>query len=71
MGKTDDTRSPATRRLYRLKDAARYLSLSPWKVRQLIHAGEIPFIQPDQGSPYLIDQKDLDRYVETRKHTHD
>lgn len=61
--------NPPPRRLFRLKDAAHYLSLSLWKLRQLIYTGQIPFVQPEPGSPYLLDQKDLDHYVEINKHT--
>ena len=55
------------RRMLRLKEAAYYLSLSPWKVRQLVASGVLPFVQPEPGSPYLFDLRDLDRYVETNK----
>jgi excisionase family DNA binding protein len=62
------TTRPA-RRLLRLKEAAHYLGLSPWKLRQLTARGLLPFVQPEPGSPYLYDLGDLDRYVETSKHT--
>jgi excisionase family DNA binding protein len=55
------------RRLHRLKDAAVYLSLSPWKLRRLVWEGRLPVVQDGEGSPFLFDQHDLDSYVETHK----
>jgi len=51
----------------RLKAAAEYLSLSPWKVRGLIQAGRLPVVQDAEGSPFLLDVRDLDGYVERNK----
>ena len=56
-----------SRRLLRLKAAAEYLSLSPWKVRGLIQAGRLPVVQDGEGSPFLLDVRDLDGYVERNK----
>jgi len=56
-------------RLLRLKAAAQYLSLSPWKLRRLIQDGLIPVVQDCDGSPFLLDIRDLDRYVERNKRT--
>ncbi len=55
------------RRLLRLKAAAEYLSLSPWKLRSLIQAGRLPVVQDSEGSPFLVDVRDLDGYVERNK----
>jgi excisionase family DNA binding protein len=55
------------RRLLRLKAAAEYLSLSPWKLRSLIQAGRLPVVQDSEGSPFLLDVRDLDGYVERNK----
>jgi hypothetical protein len=41
-------------RLLRLKDAAAYLSLSPWKMRRLIWQGRLPVVQDLEGSPFLL-----------------
>jgi len=54
-------------RLLRLKDAAHYLSLSPWKLRRLIWEGRLPVVQDCEGSPFLFDRHDLDSYVESHK----
>lgn len=57
------------KRLLRLKDAAVYLSLSPWKLRRLVWERRLPVVQDCEGSPFLFDQFDLDTYVETHKRT--
>jgi excisionase family DNA binding protein len=56
-----------SRRLLRLKVAAEYLSLSPWKLRSLIQDGRLPVVQDSEGSPFLLDVRDLDGYVERNK----
>jgi excisionase family DNA binding protein len=58
---------PLRKRLLRLKDAAVYLSLSPWKLRRLVWERRLPVVQDCEGSPFLFDQHDLDCYVETNK----
>jgi excisionase family DNA binding protein len=72
--KLEMTKNPASqhatlrgRRLLRLKAAAEYLSLSPWKLRALIQAGRLPVVQDGEGSPFLLDLRDLDGYVERNK----
>jgi len=55
-------------RLLDIDDASRYLAMSDKGVRELITAGELPYIQKVAGrSPYLIDIKDLDRWIEGNK----
>jgi excisionase family DNA binding protein len=56
-----------TKRLLRLKDAAVYLGLSPWKLRRLVWAGRLPVVQDCEGSPFLFDCRDLDSFVEDNK----
>jgi excisionase family DNA binding protein len=55
------------RRLLRIKQASEYLSLSPWKLRQLIQCGKLPVVQDTDGSPFLLDVRDLDGFVERSK----
>ena len=55
------------RRLLRLRLAAEYLSLSPWKVRRLIQAGRLPVVQDCEGGPFLLDVHDLDGFIERNK----
>jgi excisionase family DNA binding protein len=57
------------KRLLRIKDASEYLSLSPWKLRQLVQCGKLPVVQDTDGSPFLLDVRDLDGFVERSKRT--
>lgn len=57
------------RRLLRLKAASIYLSMSQWRLRRLIWEGRIPTVQPQEGSPFLLDIRDLDYFVEHSKRT--
>jgi excisionase family DNA binding protein len=55
-------------RLLRTREAGRYLSLGDKAIRQLILEGELPFVQLRPGnSPFLVDVRDLDRFIESRK----
>ena len=54
-------------RLFRLKMASEYLSLSPWKLRRLIQEGRLPVVQDCEGGPFLLDVRDLDGFVERNK----
>jgi len=66
--KTSDLSAPPPRRrLLRLTPAAEYTSLSTWKLRQLIQTGQIPVVQPEDGSPFLVDVRDLDGWIERNK----
>jgi excisionase family DNA binding protein len=56
-----------TRRLLRLKDAAQYLSLSPWKLRHIIQSGQLPIVKYGENAPWLLDVRDLDGWVERNK----
>lgn len=53
------------KRLYSLKDAASYLGLSYWSVRDLIHNGTLRYVKV--GRRILLDIQDLDRFVEMNK----
>jgi excisionase family DNA binding protein len=57
------------RRLLRIKEASTYLSLSPWKLRQLVADGKLPVVQDTEGSPFLLDVRDLDGFIERSKRT--
>lgn len=61
-------KSHIRKRLFRTKDAAEYLGVSPGKVRRLTQSGELPIIQHDEHSPWLYDLHDLDSYIEKSKH---
>lgn len=57
------------KRLLRVKEAAEYLSLSPWKVRQLAQDGLLPVVRSCEGGAWRIDVRDLDAFIEQNKTT--
>lgn len=60
---------PSSRRLMRLREAAQYLCLSPWKLRHIIQSGRLPIVQYGENAPWLLDVRDLDEWVDRNKHT--
>ena len=65
----DDAICVKSKRLLRTRDAAQYLSISSWKLRRLIQDGKLPVVQDGDGSPFLLDMRDLDGYIERNKRT--
>ena len=55
------------KRLLRVREAAEYLSLSPWKLRRLIQDGLLPIVQASDGGAWRIDVRDLDSFIERNK----
>ena len=55
------------KRLLRLKQAALYLSLSTWTLRGIIQAGQLPIVVYGPNTPWLVDVKDLDTWIEKHK----
>lgn len=55
------------RRLVRLRPAAKYLSVSAAVLRRLIQQGAIPYIQPAEHAPWLVDVEDLDSWIRKNK----
>ena len=58
---------PSARRLMRIREAAHYLCLSPWKLRHIIQSGELPIIKYNENAPWLLDLRDLDTWVDRNK----
>ena len=59
-------------RLMRLKDAASYICVSPWKMRGLVQSGEIPVVKNNDGASggvWLLDVRDLDEWIDRTKVT--
>jgi excisionase family DNA binding protein len=56
---------PIAPRLVKTKQAAEYLAISEWKLRNLVQLGLIPYIE-DGGctSPWRFDMRDLDEYIQ-------
>jgi excisionase family DNA binding protein len=72
MGATTTARAGAEtlvhRRLLDVTEAGQYLGVSHKVIRQLVQAGELPYIQRIPGrSPYLIDIRDLDQWIDLNK----
>jgi excisionase family DNA binding protein len=54
-----------TSRLLNLTDGARYLSVSYWTLRGLLHTGQIPYVRI--GRRLLVDRVDLDEFISSSK----
>jgi excisionase family DNA binding protein len=55
--------------LLRTKEAAPYLGISAGKLRHLVQAGKLPFIEDEDRSPWRFDVRDLDAYIEQHRQT--
>lgn len=56
---------PIIPRLVKTKQAAEYLAVSQWKLRNLVQQGLIPYIEDGGGtSPWRFDVRDLDSYID-------
>jgi excisionase family DNA binding protein len=49
--------------LVKVKGAAKYLDCSPFKVRRLIHDGDLPVVEDHPGAPWRIPVKALDEWI--------
>jgi excisionase family DNA binding protein len=58
-----------TPRVLKTRQAARYLAISAWKLRNIVQAGEIACIISDGTSPWLFDIHDLNDWIERHKRT--
>jgi excisionase family DNA binding protein len=63
---TKSTSLPA-KRLLRVREAASYLSISPWKLRRLIQCGLLPVVQDSEGGAWRVDIRDLDSFIDRNK----
>jgi len=54
-------------RLLPLKDAAQYLGLTLWALRERIWAGQIPVVQFPGGRKQYVDRNDIERFIEQNK----
>jgi hypothetical protein len=67
--KNQSSNGSGRRRLLKLKPASEYSGFSVWRLRQLIWDGVLPIVQLEPNGPYLLDTRDIDRYIESVKHT--
>jgi len=61
--------NPMFPRLLPLKQAAQYLGLTVWAMRERIWAGQIPVVQFPGGRKQYIDRADLDYFIDQNKRT--
>lgn len=54
-------------RLMRVKDASRYMAMSPGSIRALVQRGELPAVTAGDNTPWLLDVKDLDHWIDRHK----
>lgn len=59
--------NPMMPRLLTLKQAAQYLGLTVWAMRERIWAGQIPVVQFPDGRKQYVDRQDLDIFIEKNK----
>ena len=60
---------PMSPRLLTLKDAAQWLGLTVWGMRERIWAGDIPVVRFPGGRKMFIDVRDLEGLIERNKVT--
>lgn len=66
---SQSTPAKPAKRLLRVREAAEYLSLSPWKVRQLVQDGLLPVVRSRENGAWRVDMRDLDAFIERNKTT--
>jgi excisionase family DNA binding protein len=54
-------------RLMTVKQAAKWLGLSPWNIRSRIDAGDLPIVRFHGGRKIYLDVNDLEKLVEKNK----
>ncbi len=71
QNRTADTgiSSPMLPRLLPLKDAASYLGLTVWGIRERIWAGQLPVVTFPNGRKQYIDTQDLETFIQGNKRT--
>ena len=67
--KAQRTGNPLGPRLLPLKDAARWLGLTTWAMRERIWAGAIPVVRFPGGRKMYIDTEDLEAFIDQNKTT--
>ena len=54
-------------RLLPLKEAAKYIGLTVWGIRERIWAGDIPVVRFPGGRKMFVDVRDLEKFIEANK----
>jgi excisionase family DNA binding protein len=55
------------KRLVTTKEAAKYLAMSDWSIRQLVRLGKLPIVSGCEECNWRFDVRDLDEYVDSNK----
>lgn len=55
------------KRLLTTKEAATYLGMSDWSIRQLVHAGKLPVVSGCEECNWKFDVHDLDEFIGNNK----
>ena len=58
-------------RLLPLKDAAKWLGITTWAMRERIWAGQIPVVMFPGGRKQYVDVNDLEAFIQKNKRTID
>jgi len=58
--------APTRRRMLKTREAAEYLGISAWTIRDLAKTGKLPYLQNGDGW-LTFDLRDLDAYVDRNK----
>ena len=53
------------KRLYSIKESSVYLGRSVWALREVIHAGKLPYVKADRR--IFLDIYDMDEWIERNK----
>lgn len=61
--------NPMLPRLLPLKDAAQWLGLTVWSLRERIWSGQIPVVQFPGGRKMYVDVQDLEAFIQKNKRT--
>ena len=65
--KAQGIQNPMSPRLLTLKDAAQWLGLTVWGMRERIWAGDIPVVRFSGGRKMFIDVVDIEKFIENNK----
>lgn len=70
VAKAQGMRNPMpSPRLLPIKQAAQYLGLTVWAIRERIWAGQIPVVQFPGGRKQYLDVRDLEDFINENKKT--
>jgi predicted site-specific integrase-resolvase len=61
--------NPMLPRLLPLKEAASYLGLTVWGIRERIWAGQLPVVTFPGGRKQYIDTEDIEKFIRDNKRT--